>query len=95
MTTVDMKLIGSAAGLIFVAGGAWWNLHAVSGDVAEIKVAVQTQKNDLVVHTASEHSGSADRIKRIETAQQDLANDMKRLLANQSAICERTNARCR
>ena len=96
MNTIDMKLAGSLAGLVFVAGGAWWNLHAVSGDVSEIKTVIQEQQNDLTIHVAAEsHTGIGKRIERIEAAQQSLSDDMKVLLTNQSAICERTQSRCK
>jgi hypothetical protein len=96
MPKIDLKLAASLASVVFVAGGAWWNLRTVSSDVAAIKTTIDNQANELTIHVAADsHIGSHGRISRIEESQKVLSEDMKTLLSNQSALCQATGARCR
>tara|TARA_R110000824_G_scaffold249220_3_gene438171 strand:- start:144 stop:434 length:291 start_codon:yes stop_codon:yes gene_type:complete len=96
MKAIDAKLVIWIVTVVFLAGGAWWSLQSVSTDVAEIKTSLDDTEGDLMIHAAADsHTGGDARITRIEATQTVLADDMKTLMTNQSAICQATGARCR
>lgn len=96
MTKLDKSVFIWIAGVIFLAGGGWWHLDSLAGDVVEIQSTLDQQKNSLAIHMASEgHTARSERMHKVEEKQEEMARDIKALIANQSAICQATGARCR
>ena len=96
MKQIDTKLVIWIVTVIFLAGGAWWHLEAVSADVTKIQETLDTQQNELTIHVAAEgHTAGESRIEKLEAKQDEMGKDIKSLMTNQSAICQATGARCR
>ena len=95
MKQLDAKLIIWVITLIFFAGGGWWSLKSVSANVSQIKATLDDQTTQVTVHLANPEAHDDARIERLETTQAAMAEDVKSLMTNQSAICQATGARCR
>ena len=96
MKEMDTKLVIWICSVVFLAGGGWWHLEAMSSDVTKIQETLDTQQSELAIHVAAEgHTAGETRIKKIETQQNEMSRDLKTLMTNQSAICQATGARCR
>lgn len=96
MKGVDLKLAVWILGVVFLAGGGWYSLEAVSTDVIKIQETLDEQESSITIHVASEgHEGGTDRMKRIEVAHSEMREDIRSLMVSQSAICQATGARCR
>tara|TARA_R110002012_G_scaffold302689_1_gene504018 strand:+ start:73 stop:363 length:291 start_codon:yes stop_codon:yes gene_type:complete len=96
MKDIDTKLVIWLVTVVFLAGGGWWHLEAMSSDVTKIQDTLDTQQSELTIHVAAEgHTSGETRIEKIETQQNEMSRDLKTLMTNQSAICQATGARCR
>jgi hypothetical protein len=96
MKEIDTKLAIWFVSVVFLAGGGWWHLEAVSTDVTKIQETLDTQQSELTIHVAADgHVSGETRIEKIETQQNEMSRDLKTLMTNQSAICQATGARCR
>ena len=96
MKYIDAKTVIWITTIVFLAGGGWWTLHDVSADVAQIQETLDGQESELTIHVAADgHSAGESRIEKIEANQGEMGKDIKSLMANQSAICQATGARCR
>ena len=91
----DPKVIIWIAGIVFLAGGGWWSLQSMSADVGKIQQTLDEQTTQVAVHVSTPEAHDDNRIKRLETQQTAMGNDVKSLMINQNAICQATNARCR
>ena len=96
MKDVDTKLLIWITTVVFLAGGGWWHLEAMSADVTRIQETLDTQQSELTIHVAADgHTSGETHIEKIETQQNEMSRDLKILMTNQSAICQATGARCR
>lgn len=96
MKGIDMKLAVWILGVVFLAGGGWWSLEAVSTDVIKIQETLDEQESSITIHLASDgHPSGDDRMIRIEGAHTEMREDIRSLMVSQSAICQATGARCR
>ena len=84
-----------AVSLVFLAGGGWWSLQTMASDVAKIQQTLDAQATAVTIHTSNPEAHDDNRIKKLETQQAQVAEDVKSLMINQNAICQATNARCR
>jgi len=93
---VDRTMAMWIVGIVFIAGGGWWHLESVASDVVHIQETLDSQKSELAIHVASAgHQARSERMSKVEEKQEEMARDIKALIANQSAICQATGARCR
>jgi len=96
MKEIDTKLVIWLVTVVFLAGGGWWHLEAMSADVSKIQETLDGQESELTIHVASDgHTSGETRIKKLEANQDEMGRDIKSLMTNQSAICQATGARCR
>ena len=96
MKQMDTKLIIWLVSVVFLAGGGWWHLEAMSADVSKIQETLDTQQSELTIHVAADgHTSGESRIEKLEAKQDEMGRDIKSLMTNQSAICQATGARCR
>ena len=96
MKQFDTKLLIWIVGIVFLAGGGWWHLEAMSADVTKIQETLDNQQSELTIHVASDgHTSGETRIEKLEAKQDEMGKDIKSLMTNQSAICQATGARCR
>jgi predicted amino acid-binding ACT domain protein len=91
----DPKVLIWVVGIVFLAGGGWWSLQSMSADVGKIQQTLDEQTTQVAVHVSTPDAHDDSRIKRLETQQTAMGNDVKSLMINQNAICQATNARCR
>jgi hypothetical protein len=95
MSRIDPKVAIWILGIVFLAGGGWYSLGSVSADVEAIQATLDEQATAVTVHVANPEAHDDARIKRLEVQQTVIAEDVKSLMTNQSAICQATGARCR
>lgn len=98
----DTKFIVWVSGIVFVAGGSWWSLHSASASIdglehsmSQLNKTLDEQAVTIKVHESNPEAHDDQRIKKLETQQNRIADDVKSLMINQNAICQATNARCR
>ena len=98
----DTKFIVLVSGIVFVAGGSWWSLHSASASIdglehsmSQLNKTLDEQAVTIKVHESNPEAHDDQRIKKLETQQNRIADDVKSLMINQNAICQATNARCR
>ena len=95
MNRIDSKVVMWILGVVFLSGGGWYTLESVSADVDEIQSTLDEQTSAVTIHVANPEAHDDTRIKRLEIQQTVIADDVKSLMTNQSAICQATGARCR
>ena len=98
----DAKFYSWICGIVFVAGGSWWSLHSATSAIGELEQSMSELSESLdaqavaiKVHESNPEAHDDQRIKKLETQQNRIADDVKSLMINQNAICQATNARCR
>ena len=98
ITSNDMKgMIGPLVTLIFVAGGGWFTLDAVASDTEALQETVESIEQRLVVQDVLEVKVQQvqDRLEKMEALLEKTIEIQQKQMANQSAICQATQARCR
>jgi hypothetical protein len=96
MKEIDTKLVIWLVTVVFLAGGGWWHLEAMSADVTKIQETLDTQQSELTIHVAAEgHTSGETGLRKLRPKQNEMSRDLKTLMTNQSAICQATGARCR
>ncbi len=83
--------------VIFGAGGVYASLQRAGADVERIEKVSKANEKLVQTHTAAAfgHEGAKERIKKIETNQQQIITRQQRAGENIAAICEATKANCR
>jgi hypothetical protein len=98
----DAKLLIWGCGIIFIAGGSWWSLHSATAAIgglehsmSELNATLDAQGVTIKVHESNPQAHDDQRIRKLETQQNRIGDDVKSLMINQNAICQATNARCK